>query len=598
MIVFCQEIERAKAADDKKPILVSQNFFRHGDRYRHVNNERVDKFVADEFLAHTVYGCQVVVTNPTSSRQKLNLLLQLPVGSMPVVNGRFTKTMWVDLQPYHTQTVDYYFYFPAVGEYAHYPVQVAKDEQIVANAEPFVFNVVEEPSKVDRESWPYISQNGTKEQVLAYLDKHNLNRTNLEKIAFRMADKRFFRKVIDLLAKRHAYNHTLWSYGIKHNVVPAIREYLRHANGFVSRCGAYLDSPLLTIDPVARMAYQHMEYSPLVNARAHQLGPRRRILNERFRDQYHRLLKILSYRAALDDDEMMAVTYYMALQDRVEEALGFFGRVKPDNLETRLQYDYFTAYLDFYTDDHEVARKIAAKYADYPVDRWRNAFRQVLAQLDEIEGNAVKVTDDEDRTQLQTKLAAAQPSFDFKVEAKRIALNYQNLRSVRVNYYLMDVELLFSQNPFVQKYSGQFSNIRPNATAKVELPAGKTSISVPLPEQFHNRNVLVEIVGGAQTKSQAYYSNSMAVQVIENYGQVRVTSEAGNKPLPKVYVKAYARMRGGEVRFYKDGYTDLRGRFDYSSLNTNELDAVEKFSLLILSDRHGAVVKEANPPKR
>jgi hypothetical protein len=79
---------------------------------------------------------------------------------------------------------------------------------------------------------------------------------------------------------------------------------------------------------------------------------------------------------------------------------------------------------------------------------------------------------------------------------------------------------------------------------------------------------------------------------------VRITHAHSAKPLSKVYVKVYARMRGGSVRFYKDGYTDLRGRFDYTSLNTNDLDHVERFSLLILSDEHGAVVREANPPKR
>ena len=50
-------------AVEKTPILVSENFFRHRDRYRYVNNERFDKFVTDEFLRQTVYGCQVVVTN-------------------------------------------------------------------------------------------------------------------------------------------------------------------------------------------------------------------------------------------------------------------------------------------------------------------------------------------------------------------------------------------------------------------------------------------------------------------------------------------------------------------------------------------------------
>ncbi|WLD12473.1 hypothetical protein [Planctellipticum variicoloris] len=52
------------------------------------------------------------------------------------------------------------------------------------------------------------------------------------------------------------------------------------------------------------------------------------------------------------------------------------------------------------------------------------------------------------------------------------------------------------------------------------------------------------------------------------------------------------------MKFYKDGYTDLRGRFDYASLNTNDLDAAAKFSILILSEEHGAVVRDALPPKQ
>ncbi len=50
-------------------------------------------------------------------------------------------------------------------------------------------------------------------------------------------------------------------------------------------------------------------------------------------------------------------------------------------------------------------------------------------------------------------------------------------------------------------------------------------------------------------------------------------------------------MRGGDVRFYKDGYTDLRGRFDYVSSNTTELDDAEKFAILILEEEYGAVIR-------
>lgn len=598
VVAFHEEIRPAETVAEQTPILVSQNFFRHSDRYRYVDNVQQDKFVTDEFLVDVVYGCQVVVTNPTSSPQKLSVLVQIPQGSLPVLGAQATRSVQIDLPPYHTQSVEYHFYFPAAGEYPHYPVHVAANEQVLAFAAPFTFRVVNEPTSIDKQSWDYVSQHASGEEVLAFLRQNNVLRLNLDRIAFRMADPEFFRSVIQLLTARHVYNHTLWSYSVKHNDVAAMRQYLQHANEFIAQCGEALDSPLVTIDPVARKTYQHLDYKPLVNARVGQLGRVRQILNDRFLEQYNRLLKVLSYRRQLTDDDLMAVTYYMLLQDRIEEAQGFFQRVNPDRLASRLQYDYFTAYLDFYHDRPEHAHDLASRYADHPVDRWKNAFANVLSQADEIVSQTVKVVDTEERTQVQTGLAAATPAFDFHVEAKEVRINYQNLSEVRVNYYLMDVELLFSRNPFVQGQSQQFSYILPNATEVVQLPEGQTAFAFPLPPALHSANVLVEIDAGGQTRSQPYYANALTVQTIENYGQVRVTEAGSNKPLAKVYVKAYARMQDGTVRFYKDGYTDLRGRFDYTSLNTNELDFVDRFALLILSEERGAVVREAAPPKR
>lgn len=598
LVVFHEAIQETEPLPDAAPILVSQNFFRHSDRYRFENNERLDKFVTDEFLTGVVYGCQVVVTNPTSSPQKLDVLLQIPAGAIAVLNGQATRSVHIGLQPYATQTLEYHFYFPAAGQFPHYPVHVAKHERLLAHAEPFALNVVDRLTRVDTESWDYVSQHGTSEDVLRYLEQQNLHRVQLERIAFRMQDPAFFAQAISLLARRHLYDQTLWSYGIRHNAPEVIAEFLQHADAFVNQCGAYLVSPLLTIDPVLRKSYEHLDYKPLINARAHALGQRRQILNDRFHAQYHRLLRVLSYRRQLDDAERMAVVYYLLLQDRVAEALGMFAQVNPANLATRLQYDYFAAYLAMSQQQPEQAAAIAANYAAYPVDRWREAFAAVAAQVAEIHGAQAQRIDPEDRGQQQTQLAASEPSFDFQVEAKAVRVNYQNLTALRVHYYLMDIELLFSRNPFVQQYSGQFSHIRPNAVQTVELPAGQTRHAFELPQELWNRNVLVEISGGGQVRSQAYYSNSLAVQVIENYGQLRVTHSGTGQPLSTVYVKVYAQMQDGRVQFFKDGYTDLRGRFEYTSLSTNELDFAKKFSLLILSDEHGAVVREASPPAR
>jgi len=54
-------------------------------------------------------------------------------------------------------------------------------------------------------------------------------------------------------------------------------------------------------------------------------------------------------------------------------------------------YDYINAYLDFYicgatgSFAFSKARKIAAKYKDYPILHWRKLFRAIGEQLNEID---------------------------------------------------------------------------------------------------------------------------------------------------------------------------------------------------------------------
>src|SRR5439155_3437735 len=136
-----------------------------------------------------------------------------------------------------------------------------------------------------------------------------------------LKDRSFFEAVLQLLRERHAYNATLWSYGLFHNIPETARQYLLHVDQIVAECAGPIRSPLLIVDPVAMHQYEHLEYKPLVNARAHSLGQRRQIVNQRFLEQYQRLLKLLTYQARANDDDRLAVTYYLLLQDRIDEAL-------------------------------------------------------------------------------------------------------------------------------------------------------------------------------------------------------------------------------------------------------------------------------------
>ncbi len=596
MIVFHKQVRPAERVAEQPTLLVAQNFFARNDRYRYENNERFDKFVTEAFEAGRVYGCQIVLTNPTSTRRKIDLLTQIPAGSIPVLGGIQTRTRHLELAPFSTQTQEYYFYFPLPGTYAHYPVHAAEEGKVIGYSAPFVFEVVAEVTDIDETSWEHISQFATDEQVLDYLTRHNVDRLNLALIAFRMRDKEFFRAATDLLRERFVYDHTLWAYSLHHNDTTTLREYLPHTP-VATQSGRVIDSPVLTLDPVERHLYQHKEYWPLVNPRVFRLGRERQILNREFHGQYMSFLENLRYRSALTPDDRMTLVTYLLLQDRVEEALGFFAQIDRAQIDGKLQYDYMAAYLAFSRGVPEEARAIAEAYRDHPVKRWRDLFGDVLAQADEIAGTGgIVVLDRESHTQTQTQLADTEPWLSTEIEGRQLRLEYRNLDRVTVNIYPMDLELLFSRQPFVQDVGEQFAMIRPNATYVHALDADEETVLLDIPAAFRDRNVMIEVVAAGIRSRTTYYPNSLRVDLIENYGQLRVRARDDRRALPKVYVKVYARMADGSIQFFKDGYTDLRGRFDYASLNTDTMGQVDRFAILVLSENHGAVVREVGPP--
>jgi len=199
-----------------------------------------------------------------------------------------------------------------------------------------------------------------------------------------------------------------------------------------------------------------------------------------------------------------------------------------------------------------------------------------LKQIDE--GLGPDVVDADDRSQKTTKMASADPSLEFEVVGNSITVTYQAVRSISVRYFKMDIELLFSSSPFVQSNLGSFAYVMPNHMEEVKL-SSKTNthtfgtigngfydalkadnLVLEIPAQFKNENLMIDISSGNTSSVKAHFSHSLWTSVQENYGQVRVCSKEGGKPLPKVYCKVYARHQGGDVRFYKDGYTGTLNR--------------------------------------
>ena len=94
-----------------------------------------------------------------------------------------------------------------------------------------------------------------------------------------------------------------------------------------------------------------------------------------------------------------------------------------------------------------------------------------------------------------------------------------------------------------------------------------------------------------------YLPNQLDIHIQEDMGQIRIYEKSNRKPLKSVYIKTFVKLKDNSVQFYKDGYTDLVGGFNYSDCTSNSdlITKVSQFSILISTDNFGSVIKQANP---
>jgi len=273
----------------------------------------------------------------------------------------------------------------------------------------------------------------------------------------------------------------------------------------------------------------------------------------------------------------------------------------------------------------EDAKNICEKYLIYPILEWRNKFIDLANQLAEFHGEfdltdktaqggdnrmeqnqqaaneieyfEVELVDRKDKVLILTELK--KPKLNNIQLAKELKITSKNIDHIVISYYIVDLEIMFSRQPFMEDEAKDFSFVKSNhsETKVITKTSDFTSYYFEIPKNFQENNLFIQLTSGAKTKNLTYFPTSMNIFLIQDFGQVKVTDSYSN-PLNKVYVKCFKKTGTGKISFHKDGYTDLRGTFDYASLNTEEeLKDVKMFSLLIMESGNGAVIKEAKPPK-
>ena len=90
-----------------------------------------------------------------------------------------------------------------------------------------------------------------------------------------------------------------------------------------------------------------------MNSRVHMLtNDKSNILNVNLKKQYKSYMEYLAEAPNPTLEDNLCLIYYLVLQDRLDEAIKIYKSIDPEVVTktgiARLQYDYFSAYLDFY----------------------------------------------------------------------------------------------------------------------------------------------------------------------------------------------------------------------------------------------------------
>ena len=487
-----------------------------------------------------------------------------------------------------------------------------------------------------------VDYNNKLNNIINYFSNDIFNDDDITNILYLLKnDKDFYNKLINILRKRGYYHNNVWSFGFHYKDEKAIKEYLKTKSNLKNDLGYDFKSSLYSYsDSDDAKFHPHLEYNPLYNARKHPFGNKNdknetNIANREFNETYRKFIVDLLFVQEIKIKDKLQLAYYLILQDRMEEAMDIFSQIKKEEINDSqnknylIQYNYIYAYLDFCFGypEFKIAKSICDKYKNFPLIHWREKFEEIEDQLLEYEGKE-KVSMDtissensdntNNKKALSKELREKEPKLSFSVDNKngKILILHSNISEIDIKLYFIDLETLFTRSPKISEIMNKdktneknsnvnmkehFGFVQPNYAEVIKIPKEKVNknengTSYDIPEKYRNKNLFVEIKAESIKLFDIYLSSNLNVIISENLGELKVC-ENNFKAVIKAYVKVYVELNNNEVQFYKDGYTDLNGKFNYLALNTDQLNNSKKFYIFVSEEKQGAVIKECDPPK-
>eukprot|EP01083_Nonionella_stella_P317539 1156843_1 len=493
--------------------------------------------------------------------------------------------------------------------------------------------------------WKKVSVSGDYDQILAFLSS---NECNLSKMAENNALQRiyylfekkdsmqFWQKVVALCwNKKLFYDDVMWSFALKYKTndamnLKALFEYLCTKQRFMRQ---YLLPFFYIWTDVCVQCDKlpYFEYIPLINSRIHALGSTsKQIMNYNLRAQYQSFLRLLSYQSSdrftyfnhnNNGQILLCLVYYLMVQDRVDDALIFLAQFTKEYTMRNINIDYLKCYFLLFNDENEdkntemilpitnyyLSKDNAALFPSAKL-KWFYDLKQLLSTDDGDDA----ARDKEDLESMKSKQCSL--SFTVDKAKKQLVISGNLVKKCNISFYGMNMELLFSIDPFTFTATGKdkdcassnaFHYISPGVSLNgIDLSNNARQTVIDIPRVLLNQNTFIVVDSGddvgavnAVSCSDTFYDHQLIIQLKETYGQIKVVCKANHKPIKKAYIKVFAKMSNDKNEFYKDGYTDIRGGFDYLSVSSGQLQKAQKFAILIVTKEYGCAVKYANKPK-
>ncbi len=613
IILLTKELGEGKM-NIKKNILLSQNI---------TTSDENNNCLFNNLVRRTLYHYQTIATNISNKSEKFEIFVQIPQGAIPLNESQYSQNYLVNLGKYETKSFTTYFYFPKEGNYSQPQTIATKSGEILSIGDKIEYKIndkeifikkskdkkkeamLHDPEKLHE----ILANNSDPKEILKYFENDYFDQSDLDKVKYYLKGKQFFEDLFNILKKRGFYDPQVWAYGFEHKNIEAIKGYLSKSSLCKNNIHSFIDTSLLKIDEIdeAKM-FPFFEFAPMLNARVHTLGGNKKennIPNQDFKNVYENFIKFLLTLPEIDIKYQIILVYYLILQDRLTEAFNLFNKIKIENNTDKnnkqsfqIQYDYIESYFDlsFGFPDFKKASKNCFIYKNFPLVFWREKFEEIEYQLNEYNKKPAQEELENDKNLLK-QMKSNEPMLNFNIENKKLSILFSNLDFINIKFYEIDLEILFSRNPNFIQNSDDFSFVLPSFSKEIKLDKNKKdqSLTYDIPEEYLNKNLFIEVNSKSIKKFQIYYSSSLKVLINSNVGELKVY-DAENNPIRKAYVKVFAELRGEGCKFYKDGYTDLRGIFNYLAINTRQIQKATKFYLFISDEKLGCTIQECLPP--